>query len=126
MSDKLYTFYDFLKDLYGIIETEEIINKEDSTIKRVLQVDIPGFIKSNEKHIWTIHLEKFDNGTFSLILGQRYSNDITVWSRFAEFKKEKNSSKIFFTIKDSMFFEPEFSFQNLKVLLAIIEKFHNR
>ncbi|MBP6879457.1 MAG: hypothetical protein KBF62_01820 [Candidatus Pacebacteria bacterium] len=126
-------FYQYLKEKYGV--GEEGTNLGGIMVCSI-QVDLPGFLKNSEEHIWLIHLvEKtgIENNTSeeasALILGERSPEECS-YERFAKMESgafESNGpyARCWFEIIKKMRFEKDNleNFQNISALMAIIKEF---
>ncbi len=123
MEPLLQEFYDYLKEEYGVKNTERINSQE--TIHCDIQIDVPGFRKNNPKHYWTVHLEESSN-SFSLIIGEHWPSEGHSWSRYIEIEKYHDTVNYkFYLLKiiQNMFFKKDYDFETLRVFTNIAEAF---
>lgn len=130
-------FYQYLKERYGF--GEETI-QSDGPIFCSIQVELPGFSKTNKNHGWTIHLEgssiedNMSDQARSLIIGEHWRDKNSEWSRFAEMEsgafnrigsEDENYAKAWFKLIKNMLFEEDSldEFEDIKALMALISEF---
>lgn len=123
MNIELQTFYDYLKEKYGVQGTEKLHPIENILVS--MQIKIPGFSVNDKKHYWSMYIEKFPN-CFQLIVGENFPTPNCSWSRCFELKEymdKENFPFIYFRPVQTMFFKKGFSFNNLRIFTTIIEDF---
>lgn len=120
ITEDLYTY---LKDKYGIKETE-IFNKVKSITKSV-DVKIAGIRKNTSDHKWKVFIEKGNDNEKSLIIGEEWPDGHTSWSRYLEIldHQSKDYSFPFLEIIGTLYFKKDEDFETLRIFLNIFKEF---
>jgi len=123
MDPLLQQFYDFLKEKYGVQNSERF--NTHKTIHCEVGIEIPGFAKNNPNHSWTIHLEtdSEDNREGRLILGAHWPEENRMWGRYLQIEKQPHSSLLFFKLIETVHFKKDHSLKNLIAFMKAWEEF---
>ena len=121
LAEKLY---EYLKDKYGIQETETFGGSEMG-IPMKIEISITGVALNNSKHKWVAFLEKQNSEEINaLIIGQEWKDNHCSWSRYIEVTN--NDSCIgsgWFKIIDNTFMGPEYDFKTLVIFMEVLSGF---
>lgn len=119
----LQQFYDFLKEKYGKPGTECL--NPVKTIHCKMDVEIPGFSKNNPRHTWSVHLEtSIENAQkHRLILGTRWPDRRTSWSRYIQIESQPSCPMPFFSVIENIHFKKEHNLGSLIAFIKVWEEF---
>lgn len=116
--------YEYLKEKYGIQGTETF-DQAELGIPMKVEIIIPGVAKNNSEHKWVAFLEMQDSNKINaLIIGHKWPNDQTAWSRYIEVK---NNNAIvdfaWFKIINNTHLGHEYDFKSLLIFIQVLQEF---